>query len=74
VLQSSANRSGGADAARLADVDEELRAGVDLILDGGDLPGTPSTVVDLTSYEQDGSWELVREGAVPREAMVRWLR
>ena len=74
VLQSSANRSGGADAARVADVDEELRAGVDLILDGGELPGTPSTVVDLTSYEQDGSWEVVREGAVPREAMVRCLR
>jgi L-threonylcarbamoyladenylate synthase len=74
VLQSSANRSGGVDAARVADVDDELRAGVDMILDGGELPGTPSTVVDLTSYEQDGSWEVVREGAVPREAMVRWLR
>ena len=74
VLQSSANRSGGRDAARVADVDEELRAGVDLILDGGDLPGTPSTVVDLTSYEQDGSFEVVREGAIPREAVVRCLR
>jgi L-threonylcarbamoyladenylate synthase len=74
VLQSSANRSGGQDAARLADVDEELRAGVDLILDGGELPGTPSTVLDLTSYEQDGSWKVVREGAVPLEAVVRWLR
>ena len=74
VLQSSANRSGGPDAARLADVDEELRAGVDLILDGGELPGTASTVVDLTSYEQDGSWELAREGAVPLEAVLRWIR
>ena len=74
VLQSSANRSGGPDAARLADVDEELRAGVDLVVDGGDLPGTPSTVVDLTSYEEVGSWEVVREGAVPREALLRWLR
>jgi L-threonylcarbamoyladenylate synthase len=74
VLQSSANHSGGRDAARVADVDEELRAGVDLILDGGELPGTPSTVVDLTSYEQDGSWELIREGAIPREAVVRCLR
>ena len=74
VLQSSANRSGGPDAARLADVDEELRAGVDLILDGGELPGTPSTVVDLTSYGEDGSWEVVREGAVPLEAVVRCLR
>jgi L-threonylcarbamoyladenylate synthase len=74
VLQSSANRSGGPDAARLADVDEELRAGVDLILDGGELPGTPSSVLDLTSYEQDGSWKVVREGALPLEAVVRWLR
>jgi L-threonylcarbamoyladenylate synthase len=74
VLQSSANRSGGRDASRVADVDEELRAGVDLILDGGELPGTPSTVLDLTAYESDGSWEVVREGAIPREAVVRCLR
>jgi L-threonylcarbamoyladenylate synthase len=74
VLQSSANRSGARDASRLEDVDAELRAGVDLILDGGELPGTPSTVVDLTGYESDGSWELVREGAVPREAVLRCLR
>ena len=74
VLQSSANRTGGPDARRLADVDEELRAGVDLVLDGGELPGTPSTVLDLTRYEQDGSWEVVREGAMPLEAVVRCLR
>jgi L-threonylcarbamoyladenylate synthase len=74
VLQSSANRSGEPDPSRLADVDEALRAGVDLILDGGELPGTPSTVLDLSSYESDGSWEVVREGAVPREAVVRCLR
>jgi L-threonylcarbamoyladenylate synthase len=74
VLQSSANRSGGREASRLADVDEELRAGVDLILDGGELPGTPSTVLDLTAYESDGSWEVVREGAIPREAVLRCLR
>jgi L-threonylcarbamoyladenylate synthase len=73
VLQSSANRSGGADARRVEDVDESVRSGVDLVLDGGELPGTPSTVVDLTSYEGDGSWELLREGALPREAMVRSL-
>lgn len=74
VLQSSANPSGGPDARRIAEVDERIRAGVDLVLDGGELPGTPSTVVDLTGYERDGSWELVRAGAVPREAVVRCLR
>jgi L-threonylcarbamoyladenylate synthase len=66
VLQSSANLSGGADARRIEDVDESIRAGVDLILDGGELPGTPSTVVDLSSYEHDGAFAIVREGAVPR--------
>jgi L-threonylcarbamoyladenylate synthase len=74
VLQSSANRSGEPDARRVEDVDESVRAGVDLILDGGELPGTPSTVVDLTAYEEDGGWSLIREGAVPLEAMVRSLR
>jgi L-threonylcarbamoyladenylate synthase len=64
VLQSSANRSGGPDARRLADVPAEVRAGADLVIDGGELPGTPSSVVDLRRYEADGSWELVREGAV----------
>jgi L-threonylcarbamoyladenylate synthase len=74
VLQSSANRSGEPDARRVEDVDESVRAGVDLTLDGGELPGTPSTVVDLTAYEEDGDWSLIREGAVPLEAMVRSLR
>jgi L-threonylcarbamoyladenylate synthase len=66
VLQSSANPSGGHDARRLEDVDERIRRGVDLVLDGGELPGTPSTVVDMTGYEEDGSFEVLREGAVPR--------
>ena len=65
VLQSSANRSGGRAVRRLAAVDVSIRRGVDMELDGGVLPGTESTVVDLTSYEQSGEFEIVREGAVP---------
>jgi L-threonylcarbamoyladenylate synthase len=34
------------------------------VLDGGELPGTPSTVVDLRAYETRGEWSIVREGAV----------
>jgi L-threonylcarbamoyladenylate synthase len=64
VLQSSANRSGGRDARRVEDVDQEVRTGVDLVLDGGELPGTPSTVVDLSAYEDTGDWSVLREGAV----------
>jgi L-threonylcarbamoyladenylate synthase len=74
VLQSSANRSGEPDARRVEDVHPGIRTGVDLILDGGELPGTPSTVVDLTSFATDGRWRVLREGAVPTgevEAAVR---
>ena len=66
VLQSSANRSGEPDARRVDEIDPRIRAGVDLIVDAGELPGTPSTVVDLTSYEAKGEFAVVREGAVPR--------
>jgi L-threonylcarbamoyladenylate synthase len=67
VLQSSANPSGGPDARRLEDVDESIRAGVDLALDGGELPGTPSTVLDLTRYEDAREFTVVRAGAVPSD-------
>ena len=40
-----------------------MRDDADLVLDGGELPGTPSTVVDLRAYEGDGEWSVVREGA-----------
>jgi L-threonylcarbamoyladenylate synthase len=70
VLQSSANLAGGPDARRLQDVPEAIRAGADLVLDGGALAGTPSTVVDLRGYEAEGTWRIVRQGAVP-EAVIR---
>jgi L-threonylcarbamoyladenylate synthase len=74
VLQSSANRSGGPDARRVEEVEPSVRAGVDLILDAGELPGTPSTVVDLTAYEGDGSFAVLRDGAVPRDRVEAVLR
>jgi L-threonylcarbamoyladenylate synthase len=68
VMQSSANPSGGADARRVQDVDERIREQVDLVIDGGELPGTPSTVIDLTCYEESGEYEIVREGALDAAA------
>jgi L-threonylcarbamoyladenylate synthase len=69
VLQSSANLAGGPDARRLPDIPPAIRERADLVLDGGELPGTPSTVVDLRDYEQAGAWTIVRRGAVP-EAII----
>ncbi len=73
VLQSSANRAGGPDPRRLEDVPALLRAAVDLVIDGGELPGTPSTVIDLRRYEEDGEWAVVRAGAVGERELTEAL-
>ncbi|HEY5195374.1 MAG TPA: Sua5/YciO/YrdC/YwlC family protein [Solirubrobacteraceae bacterium] len=69
VAQSSANLSGGSDPRSLEDVPAELRQGVNLVLDGGELPGMASTVVDLSEYEQSGEWRIAREGPVDETAL-----
>jgi L-threonylcarbamoyladenylate synthase len=74
VLQSSANVTGGPDARRIDDVPAEIRAGADLVLDAGELPGTPSTVVDLRRLEEAGVWAIVRAGAVPTEVVEEAAR
>ena len=73
VLQSSANLSGRPAPRRLADVAEPVREGADLLLDAGELPGTPSTVVDLRRYADAGEWTIVRRGAVPAERLAEAL-
>jgi L-threonylcarbamoyladenylate synthase len=74
VIQSSANLHGGPDPRRLADVPAELRAAADLVLDGGELPGTASTVVDLSRFDEDGTHAVLREGAIPAADLERRLR
>lgn len=70
ILQTSANLSGQPEARRVADVDETLRAHVDLVLDAGELPGTPSTVVDLRAFAGGGEWSIVRQGMESEAAIA----
>jgi L-threonylcarbamoyladenylate synthase len=73
VMQTSANRSGEADARTLAEVPDALLEGADLVLDGGELPGVPSTVIDLRDFEAEGRWYLLREGVLRRDAVHEML-
>ena len=66
VLQTSANRSGAAPPRSLDQVDSGLLSATDLAIDGGELPGTASTVVDLSELDASGGWRLLREGAIAR--------
>jgi L-threonylcarbamoyladenylate synthase len=51
VAATSANLSGGPDPRRIEDIPEEIRAASGAIVDAGELPGVPSTVIDVTSGE-----------------------
>lgn len=68
IAATSANRHGDAAPRRLDDVPQEILAAVAASVDGGELPGTPSTVLDLTGTEP----RVLREGVVPEaEALAR---
>jgi L-threonylcarbamoyladenylate synthase len=68
LAATSANLPGGPDPRRLEDVPEEIRKGCAAVVDGGELGGVPSTVVDLTGREP----RVLREGAVSAaEALER---
>lgn len=73
ALQSSANLAGGRDPRRLDDVPEQLRDGSDVALDGGELEGAASTIIDLARYEQDGSWQVVRKGPIETPTLEKLL-
>lgn len=68
VVATSANAHGGSDPRSLDDVPEEIRRACGALVDAGELPGTPSTVLDLTGLEP----KVLREGAIPAaEALAR---
>jgi L-threonylcarbamoyladenylate synthase len=73
ILQTSANSSGGDAPRSFEEIDERVLAAVDLAIDGGELLGAPSTVVDVTELDSQGRWEVLREGALPRGAIDRVL-
>ena len=73
VMQSSANLSGGVEARRIGDVEGIVLEGADLVIDGGELPGVASTVLDLSALEREGRWRVMREGPLGEQAIQALL-
>ena len=68
VAATSANLTGRPDPRTLDEVPAQIREACGALVDGGELPGTPSTVIDLTAEEP----RILREGALPAdEALSR---
>jgi L-threonylcarbamoyladenylate synthase len=74
LFQTSANLSGEPAPAAFEDVPAEIAAAADLAIDGGALTGRPSTVVDLTSFEEDGGWSVLRAGGMSDGQLAERLR
>lgn len=73
IFQTSANPSGRRPPARYGDIDAGILAGVDLAIDGGDLTGLPSTVVDLTEYDGRAGWRVLRAGGLAEAELAAAL-
>jgi L-threonylcarbamoyladenylate synthase len=61
VVATSANLPGGPDPRRVEDIPQEILDRVALVVDAGELPGMPSTIIDFSDSEP----RVIREGAAP---------
>jgi L-threonylcarbamoyladenylate synthase len=73
IFQTSANRSGEPAPTRFDEIGGEIAAAADLAIDGGELIGEPSTVLDVTGIETGGGWTVLREGALASAEIDRRL-
>lgn len=73
LFQTSANLSGEPPPASFAAIPATIVDAVELAIDGGELTGLPSTVVDLSAFEESGEWTVLREGALAADDLATIL-
>ncbi len=73
LLASSANPSGSAAPGSVGSVDRALLAACDLVLDAGPVSGEASTVVDLSLYDGEGRWRILRQGSIDDKGVAALL-
>lgn len=70
ITATSANLSGASECTSAGAVRDQLQERISIIVDGGPSPrDVSSTIVDLS----EGGWRVLREGAVPRQAIADTL-
>jgi L-threonylcarbamoyladenylate synthase len=73
LFQTSANLSGEPAADSFAEIPEAVVGAVDVAIDGGELTGLPSTVVDLTAFDETGDWAVLRPGGLASDHLAAIL-
>ncbi len=70
IISTSANLSGGKSPAVFSEIDIEVLEKVDLAVDGGPLPGVPSTILDM----QQNVPRIVRKGTIDFDDIISVLK
>lgn len=70
IISTSANLSGGKSPAVFSEIDIEVLEKVDLAVDGGPLPGVPSTILDM----QQDMPRIVRKGTIDFDDIISVLK
>jgi L-threonylcarbamoyladenylate synthase len=65
IFQTSANRSGERAPRGFDEIDQDVLSAAEVAIDGGELIGAPSTVVEMSELDSAGRWDVLREGALP---------
>jgi L-threonylcarbamoyladenylate synthase len=71
ITATSANLSGAAECTTAEEVREQLRDRLSLIVDGGKSPRTKASTI--VHFKSDGSWQILREGAIDSKDIVEAL-
>lgn len=71
ITATSANLSGSVECTTAEEVQSQLQDRISLIVDGGQSPRTMSSTI--VHFKQDGSWQILREGAVPAKEIIEAL-
>ena len=70
IVSTSANESGKPPASDFSRISETVAGQLDLLIDGGRVSGTPSTVIDVTR----SNVSLLRQGALAFDTIQQTLR
>jgi L-threonylcarbamoyladenylate synthase len=71
ITATSANLSGAAECTSAEQVREQLQDRIGLVVDGGPSPRTMASTIVF--FKEDGTWAILREGAVATKDIVEAL-
>ena len=71
ITATSANLSGSSECTTAEQVREQLHDRISMIVDGGESPRTISSTI--VHFREDGTWQILREGAIPAKDIIEAL-